>query len=492
MTAPTRTHDEPAREGVVRSTATILLTYAGTAGLTAVLTLYLVRALGPGDYGLLSLALGIGGLAGLPMDFGIAASASRFMAEKVGDRPALAALLASALRLKLLVAGGVAVALAVLAGPIADAYGHPALAWPLRAIALAQAMQSVVGMFSGIFIAVGRTRTNLNMVLSESALELTASVTLVVIGGGAGGAALGRAVGYVGGAIVGLGLAIRLFGRHAAAAHRPGGERLARMGRYAFTLWLVNGAYTIFNQLDILVIGALLSTGAVGAFGAPLRLSYLLYYPGLAVGNSVAPRVARREGEPPDTQAVAQGLRWVIVVQSLMVAPLLVWADPVVRLLLGGDYGDSVGVLRAMTPFIFLQGIAPLVSLTINYVGAARRRLPYAIASVLVNLAIDLALLREIGVVAAAIGTSVAYAVYVGGHFHLCRDLFGLRVRGLALTLVRSLAAAGAMAAVLAAFGTHDLSAIAWVAGLLLGTAAFAAVVVGLGEVRPRELRLPR
>jgi O-antigen/teichoic acid export membrane protein len=479
----------PPRESVVRGTATVLLTYAATAGMTAVLTLYLVRALGPRDFGIFSLALGIAGLLALPMDFGIAASAARFMAELVGDRPALASLLAAGVRLKLLVGGAVAVGLVAIAGPVADAYGEPDLVWPLRALALATLMQSMVSLFSWAFFAVGRTAVNLRMVLAESAVELGASVALVAAGAGVTGAASGRAIGYVAGALVGLGLAVRLFGRAAAAAHRRGGGRMARMGRYAFTLWLVNGAYTIFAQLDILLIGAILTTTAVGAFSAPLRLTVLLAYPGLAVANAVSPRLARREGEPVDGRAVSHALRLLIVVQALVVAPLLVWADPIVTLLLGGAYHESIGVLRAMIPFIFLQGIAPLVSLSINYLGEARRRLPYAIGAVVVNVAIDVALLNELGVVAAAIGTSVAFVLYVGGHVHLCRRLLGLELAGPAVTLARSLAAAAAMAGVLALLGTHDLSPLDWVAGLVAGTLAFGCVLVALGELRLDDLR---
>src|SRR4051812_37837984 len=62
------------REGVMRSTATVLATYVGTAGFTAVLTLYLVRALSPAQYGSFSLAMGVASLTALVADFGVAAS----------------------------------------------------------------------------------------------------------------------------------------------------------------------------------------------------------------------------------------------------------------------------------------------------------------------------------------------------------------------------------------------------------------------------------
>jgi O-antigen/teichoic acid export membrane protein len=478
-------------ETVTRSTLVVLLTYVGTAGFTAVLTLYLVRAIGPRGYGVFALALSVGGLLALPADFGIAGSATRFIAERRGDRAAAAALFGSAGRLKIMVAGVLALLTVALAEPIAAAYHEPRLTWPLRAMALAVLFQSLLGLFSGMFIAVGRTTVNLRMIVSESAVEFSASLLLVLAGAGAAGAAWGRAIGYFVGCVVGLVLAARLLGPRAAALHRRGVE-MRRMLRYAGALMIVNGAFSLFSNLDALLIGAILSTTAVGAFSAPLRLTAVLGYPGLALANTVGPRVARVEGASGDYAIVQASLRLQIVVYALMIAPLAVWARPIVDLLLGSDYRGSVGVLRWMAPFVFLQGMGQQLALTTNYLGAAKRRIPVALAAVAVNFAIDLALLGPLGVKAAAIGTSAAYAVYVGGHFAICRHLLQLRVRDLALSLARSLAAAAAMALVLLAFGTEEIGPVSWVAGLVAATAAFVAVLFATREVTVAELRALR
>src|SRR4051794_12198650 len=363
------------RHGILKTAATVLATYAGTAGLTAVLTLVLVRVLGPEEFGVFSLAMGVAGLMALAMDFGIANSLSRFMAEQVGDRRALAAFLAGATRMKLVFGGVVVVALAVFAGPIANAYDEPSLEWPLRALAIATLLQSLVLQYSGAFFAVGEAGANLQMIITESVFELAASVSFVVVGAGAAGAAWGRAYGYAVGAAIGIALSVRLFGWGSTAVHRRGGRGMATMGRYALWLWLVNGAYVLFTQIDVLVIGAILGPAAVGAFSAPLRLTALLAYPALALSNAITPRLGKRDGEAPDPAVLERGFRWLMVIQGAMVAPLVVWAAPLVDLLLGDDYAASVGVMRAMSGFVFLQGLATLTSLAANYLGEAPRRL---------------------------------------------------------------------------------------------------------------------
>ena len=97
------------------------------AAFTAVLMIFLVRYLGPEDYGVFALALGVGGLMTVPADLGISVSAARFIAERRGDPDAMARVVADAIRLKIFVTGAASLALFAVAGPIANAYDTPDL-----------------------------------------------------------------------------------------------------------------------------------------------------------------------------------------------------------------------------------------------------------------------------------------------------------------------------------------------------------------------------
>ena len=131
-----------ARQGVIRNTAYGFAFQVLGAVLAAITTVFLARALGPGDFGTYALAMSAGALLALPADLGISPSAQRFAAEHTNDRRAVAAVLGDAFRLKLAIATPVAIALALAAGPIADAFDNPDLAWPLRAAALALFFES--------------------------------------------------------------------------------------------------------------------------------------------------------------------------------------------------------------------------------------------------------------------------------------------------------------------------------------------------------------
>lgn len=466
------------------SLATQLLTSAFTAGLT----LFLARHLGLDRYGILALAMGVGALVVLPVDFGVSSSVMRFVAANRTDPAAVRSFLADGLRLKVLLTIPACAALVALAGPIAWAYGTPGLAWPLRGIALAVFGQSLLTLYQGTFAALGLIRLQLRAQAAESVVETGASVLLVLLGGGASGAAFGRGIGYAVGALFAVAVTSRAVGG-GILPRRRGGGNTRTIARYAGPLLIINSAYALFEQIDILIIGAVISAAKVGLFQAPLRLATFLYYPGAAVANAVAPRLVGGDDEGASRAHFHASLRGLILVDAALVPPLLIWAGPIVRLTLGPDYAGSVPVLRALAPFVFLQGLGPLVSLALSYLGDARGRVLVAIGAVAVNAAIDAVLVPSIGIVGGAIGSDVALALYVGAHLQMCRRHLDVRLAPLALTTLRALVAGTGMAAVLALAGTGHLTPLGWIVGGAGGLAAYVGILVVTGELRADDAR---
>jgi O-antigen/teichoic acid export membrane protein len=436
-------------ETMTASSAYSFAAQMATAAFTAVLTLVLVRVLGPTQYGTFALAIGIGTLIALPADLGISSSTARFVADHRADRRAIAWLLADAMRLKL-IASGIA---------------------------------------CGVLIALSgrRVATDVRMVFGESAAEFSASIVLVVTVGGALGATCGRAVGYLCGAGFAMVLGARAFGWPAALRRRGRRSFGRRIGAYAVPLILVDSANTLFSAIDVLLIGAYLGVTKAGLFSAPYRLLILLAYPGNAIANGVAPRMSRGTGNAPDAAALERSLRGLIVFQSLLIAPLLVWAEPIVRILLGSGYAGSVTTLRVLSASAYLGGFVPLVSLTANYLGDARSRVPLMVGAALLNAVIDVVLIPGIGIVAGAIGTAAALAVMLVGHVHICRRHLDLPLAGLAWSALRGGLAATAMGAVLLMFGLNPSIPLV-ILGAVASVAVFFAILLVAEELTTSEL----
>ena len=479
-------------DSIRRNAAFGLATKLTGALFTGALTIFLVRELEPSGYGVFALAVSVGSLVLLFSDFGISQSTARFIAERRGQSGLVGDILGDSLSLKLAASVLVSILLAALAGPIADAYGESDLVWPLRLIAIAVLGQSVLSLFAGAFEALGRYSLGFRLALSESALEAGTSVALVLLGAGVVGAAGGRAIGYAFGGALGLLLAARLV--------RPGVIRVGHRARWGFrpiatyagALLIVEGAFAIYTEIDTLMIGAILGTTAAGLFAAPLRLLVFTQYLGLALATGIAPRLARHPDHPPNVRALQDGLRVLVILQLAMAPPVVVWAEPVVQLVFGSDYAASVDALRFLAPYVVLGGLAPLLALSVNYVGEARRRIPLAIVTVLINAALDLWLINELGIKGASVATDVAVAFYVAGHLWICVRVLDLRLRPLALTLTRAALAAVAMAAALYSFGTESLSAVELIAGGSLAVTAYIVVLVLTRELTRADLHLAR
>jgi O-antigen/teichoic acid export membrane protein len=456
---------------------------------TGGLTFFLVRYLGPHDYGVYALALSVGGVLLLPADFGVTRSAARFIAERRADPAEVAGVLRQSLRLKAFGAGLVAVALIVASGPISNAYGVPSLETPLRVMALAIVVQSFMLLFTITFEAIGRNSVGFRLTFAESALEVSAALGLVLAGAGVTGALAGRAVGYTFGAVLGAVLLARTLGRPRIRGRGAEGLSPGRIARYAGTLFVIDAAFAAFGYIDVLLIGAFLDPSAAGEFNAPVQILGLTQYAGLALAAGVAPRLARERGGEPDVRAFQLGLRLLLGLQFMLVPPFLVWAPSIVDLALGPDYGASVDVLRVLSPYVLLMGVGPLIALGVNYLGEASARIPLALTAVAINALIDALLIPRIGIVAGAIGTDVAYLFFVVGHILIIRRLIDLPMGALGLSLLRLAAAGTAMAAVLFAFGTGKLPAGELVAGAILSIAAYFCVLLLTRELTRPHLR---
>lgn len=474
-----------APESIARNTGFALGVKLTGAVFTAGLTIFLVRFLGPAEYGIFALALSVGSLLLIPSDLGISQSSARFIAEVREDRDAVGEIVSDAVRLKLLVSGAFSATLIAAAGLVAQAYDEPDLTWPLRIVAIVIFGQSMVLLFSYVFEALGRVSASLRLLASESAIETALSIGIVLLGTGAAGAMVGRAGAYAFAAGYGIVLIRRAVDRRV-APRRQGHRHARRIIRYGSVLMIVDSAFALYAQIDVLLIGAILNVSAVGLFHAPVKLTAFLAYIGVAARSGVAPRM--QAGDSSNRERLERALRYLILLQGLVLAPMIVWAEPVTRTVLGPAYLESAPVLRTFVVYAFLLAISPLLAGTVNYLGGARSRVPIALGTLAVNIVISLLLIPEIGIVGGAIATNVSYVLYVGAHFRICRRLVGLRVAPLLGTLSWTLLAALGMSAVLLPLGTGDIGVPKLLVGGVLGGLAYVGVLVLSGQVTPSEL----
>jgi O-antigen/teichoic acid export membrane protein len=448
--------------------------------LAGAVSVYLGRELGPAAYGRYALALGIG--------------AATLYAGWVALPPILGRLIAGDLDLvdpatRTVWRGAtvrfyctlvVAAAVFALAGRIAHAYGWVSLGWPLRWSAVAVAGQALVLLLGE------RSDTTRESVLGAWILGATSLVQAVDIvalvnhGAGVAGAALGRIAGYV---VAAAGLILFAPGQLGSTrGPSSSGPAPSRIAWYASAVAAADVTWIATFGLAVIVVSPFVSAAALGRLGVAVTLTAVLAYGAYELSGglfSTASALARTR----DSAAIAQRLRFLVRWQGAVVAVLAVWSDPIMHLLFENRYGAGAGALRALAVCSFVAAPAWLLTLVVTSFARVRTRLVVAGLSFEAGLLAVYLLTTARGIVGAAVGVDVLVVVYLVSHLWVGASMVDLQFGSLMRSLIRTTAAAIAMAVVLSVAGTADLSVVGWLAGAIGGSAAFLAVLLATGEI---------
>lgn len=224
-------------------------------------------------------------------------------------------------------------------------------------------------------------------------------------------------------------------------------------------------------RLDAAVIGVLVSTDAVGVYGAGYRIFESVLFVSWTLSRAYVPVVASRPDDPAHARLWAQRILVVVTAVYLPYGVVLALrGDDLVALLFGPAYAHR-GVLLGLAAAPLLFGIMHLCA---SVLLALRPHPAVAVASVsalVLNLTMNLWLVPRWGITAAALATTIAFLLQA---VILMTAL--TRVTG-SIVLVRPLAAIG-VATAAAALVVLEVGPV----GLALPAAAAVFLVVwGIG-----------
>jgi O-antigen/teichoic acid export membrane protein len=450
--------------------------------LAAGLTIYLARRFGPVGYGVYVLALAIGASA-LYVGWVILPLLVRRLAGEEADlldpeRIAVRTGLGLRLACTALVAAGVF----ALAGPIAHGYGVTALTWPLRWVAVGVAGQALVWLLAGRALVTRASAFGGSITAVAQLAQAIDAAALVANGAGVAGAVVARLSGYVVSAA-----ALFLFAgtgeRRRPAAWDEARSRVADPNAVADA----DASWTAAAGIGAIVAAAVVGAAPLGRFGVALVFTLVLAYAGheLAGGPVLSRFAAARR---VDAAAIARRLRFLARSQGAALAPLVIWADPLMHLLFGDRYGAGAGALRALAAAAFVAAPAWLATVAVTRLARVRDRLLAASVAIEAGVIAIYLLATADGIVGAAVGVDVLLALYLVAHLWVAAAMLDLELGALLRTVVRVAAAALAMAAVLYAIGTRDLTVIGWIAGAVGGAAAYLAVLLVTGELSVADM----
>jgi O-antigen/teichoic acid export membrane protein len=334
---------------LVREVGTTYVSQVVGSGLGFVIQLLLQRALGPAEYGILSIAVSVGVFAGVLTDVGISHAMIRFGSKwliEAPGTPRAMAFCAAALRLRLglaLVVSGVGY---LSSGWIlVTFYSHAhQLGPPLRLVFLTLVAHTLFSYW--MFFAQTLQWFGLRSLVTIGASVLRFSSYCVLAGLGQVSVAsmivLDASVSFVAfltGMQFSPGGILRPPGAELKAAYRE----LVPYLRYTGILIVGD---TIFNELDVLMLGMLSDEATTGLYRTAWTYAMVLGFLAMSVSNVLFPKIASLSDVAAATLVVRKGLKLtsllaVATLPSLPVVRLWVpWYEP--------EYAGAVSIFYIM------------------------------------------------------------------------------------------------------------------------------------------------
>lgn len=195
-----------------------------------------------------------------------------------------------------------------------------------------------------------------------------------------------------------------------------------------FGLFLLSAAWSLYANMDTVMLGFLSNDTQNGYFGASVKIKQLLIACISALGTVLLPRLANYFGNGR-TKEFYELLRkdssFIMVAGFYIVIFCIFDADEIIRFLSGDSYEPAVPAMRIIMLAVFFSALYTMLSNNV-LVPQGKERIP-TLATVigLVSLtALEVVLIPPLGAVGAAIGTTTGEAVgALVLCFYLRRDL---------------------------------------------------------------------
>lgn len=214
------------------------------------------------------------------------------------------------------------------------------------------------------------------------------------------------------------------------------------------------------TQINLLVNTMLATTedGAVSWLNYAFRLMYLpIGLFGVSIATAATPALSRLAHEQDYARmraTIAHALGLMLMLNVPATLGLIALAVPVIALIFehgnftGADTAATAAALRWYAVGLVGYSVVRIVSPTFYALGKSRIPVTVSVVSVLLNVVLNLVLVRTMGYRGLAFGTSLAALVNAGAQlFLLRRELGGIEGRRVSVTLAKILVASLVMAA---------------------------------------------
>jgi O-antigen/teichoic acid export membrane protein len=262
------------------------------------------------------------------------------------------------------------------------------------------------------FFLYGLQRVSLSALLDVGGKFLTAALMI-----SAAVALRGRPDTAAAAAIVGIVVALLVMAIVAGAVLFrqlvPGGQGsgFLEVCKYTVPCYLGHLVQSLNYRLDVFLIAFYVGDRAVGVYVIAVAVGQLLWLPSQAMQPVIFPRLAAMTDPAERAEHTAQVARLLLAMTALMSVGVAMFGPWAVVLLFGQAFAPSVVPLWALLPGITVYSAANILASFLGAIGRPSLNLAIASVALVPTLGLNILLLPRIGILGAAIASSVSYTM---------------------------------------------------------------------------------
>lgn len=191
---------------------------------------------------------------------------------------------------------------------------------------------------------------------------------------------------------------------------QDGKRYLGKAFSYGWKAQLSNSVTMLVYRVDLVLVGAFMSTSAVGVYAVATLIAERLWMPSQAISTVLLPRLAElQNSETERLQLTPQVSRCTLALTTVCAGLLACLAAPLVRLAYGAGFESAVAPLLVLLPGVAMLSATRILANDLAARGRPGLNLAVSLVTLAVNLLANLLLIPVAGVPGAALATTIAY-----------------------------------------------------------------------------------
>jgi O-antigen/teichoic acid export membrane protein len=404
----------------------VSMTFATRVGLLLVglvTSVIMARALGPQGKGLFSLAVLVPSMVFVATNLGLGTASGYLLGRK---RASFEELAGNWLSLSLVIGFGTLAVSLVLAPVLAPRF-VPAV--PLAAIAISLVcipFSNLAFNFQMLFRANNDFR-NFNVVeaLQPASFFVLLAISVVFFSAHLFNAAI---VAFLASTIVGGVGAVLLASRIAPVAARWNGRLVREALGFGLQQNLANFLNMLNYRFDMLLVNYFLDPKYVGFYSISVVIAEKLWYVPNILSAVLHPRVAHAESDEEANRDTARVSRITVLMMGAGSVGILLLGRPLIRILFSDRFLPAVAPLFVLLPGVVMISIAKVLTSDLIARGHPRANMWSGTAGFVSNVILNVILIPRMGLVGAALSSTVSYSLYA-----VVIMIFFLRITGVSV-----------------------------------------------------------